>query len=137
MRGCLNFSKSSKCHYCGRGMLDPRNAKTPMEKSLSATEDHKIPRNLGGSNDRDNLVIACGRCNHIKASIPYTIFKVFSDMVLRAFPDLPTPLLRNTLNRYIMHLLENAVENKKAMRDASTIAMLKLKDEIDRFQKEN
>ena len=108
---------------------------TPQEKALMGTEDHKTPRNLGGSNDKDNLVISCGRDNQLKDSIPYPIFKIFADMVIRPYPDLPTPILRNTLKMYIMHLLESAVQNKKVMREASTLAMLKLKDEVDRYER--
>lgn len=135
MRGSLKFQKGQKCHYCGRVMLEYKHSMTPIEKQLMATEDHKLPRHLGGSNDKENLVIACGRCNQLKASIPYTVFKVFADMILRPYPDLPTPILRNTLTRYIMHLLETAMENKKALRDASTISLLKLKDAINNFEK--
>ena len=42
---------------------------TQAEKVLRrmATVDHVIPRSKGGSNDDDNLVIACYGCNYLKA----------------------------------------------------------------------
>lgn len=135
MRGSLKFSKGQKCHYCARVMIGYKQNMTPHEKALMATDDHKTPKNLGGSNDPENRLVACGRCNQLKDSIPYVIFKVWADMVLREYPNIPTPVLRNSLKLYIMHLLSEAVQNKKAMRDASTIAMLKLKEDADQYEK--
>ena len=65
-----------RCHYCAN---DPRplpiytwqeaTNMTQAEKVLRrmATVDHVIPRSKGGSNDDDNLVIACYGCNYLKA----------------------------------------------------------------------
>jgi len=65
-----------RCHYCTN---DPRplpiytwqeaTHMTQAEKVLRrmATVDHVIPRSKGGSNDDDNLVIACYGCNYLKA----------------------------------------------------------------------
>lgn len=129
----LKFKKGQKCVYCNRAMVEYQHGMTPQEKALIVTVDHIIPRHLGGTNDKENLLLACSRDNSLKDSIPYPIFKVFSDIVIKPYPDLPTPILRNSLKMYIMHLLEISIHNKKAMRDASTLAMLKLKDEIDRY----
>lgn len=107
---------------------------TPAERGRLGTEDHVIPRSMGGVDNEENMVLSCERDNNLKATIPYPVFKTFADLVLREYPDLPTPLLRNSLNRYVMHLLERVTDNRKAMRDASTIALLKLKDEIDTFE---
>lgn len=43
------------CVYCGKSLLD--------EPSANVHLDHRIPRQLGGSNDASNLVTACRSCN--------------------------------------------------------------------------
>lgn len=40
------------CHWCGR----------PMH-SREATIDHVLPLSNGGTNDHENMVLACGSCN--------------------------------------------------------------------------
>lgn len=63
----------SNCHYCGVetrlpirswGRLDPDHA----------TIDHKKPKARGGTNDPDNLVLACNACNNAKGDRPYDDF---------------------------------------------------------------
>jgi 5-methylcytosine-specific restriction protein A len=44
------------CTYCG----------TEGDPSNPLTADHFIPKALGGTDDRDNLVTACRRCNSAK-----------------------------------------------------------------------
>jgi 5-methylcytosine-specific restriction endonuclease McrA len=39
------------------------------------TVDHKIPISSGGDNKLDNLVPACGDCNHAKGSLHPKQFK--------------------------------------------------------------
>jgi len=39
------------------------------------TLDHKIPTNKGGTDDVENLVVACRRCNIIKKDRTYNEFK--------------------------------------------------------------
>lgn len=127
-----------RCVYCARKMLRRRDHMTPEQISLTATKDHKRPKALGGTNDKENYLICCARCNGMKGNIPYEVFKVFADMVLLPYPDLPLPVLRNSLTAYIMHLLERAVsQNRKAMRDACTISLLSLAEEIKSFEKGN
>lgn len=46
--------RRGRCTYCGR-----------VSKNL--TKDHVIPRSKGGSNDTDNIVLACANCNEVKA----------------------------------------------------------------------
>lgn len=61
----------NECHYCH----------VPFTAVLRATLDHIVPRALGGTNDCENLVLACDVCNHEKAdAVEYT----------------PTPLLQET-----------------------------------------
>ncbi len=45
------------CWYCRKRVL-----------SRAATIDHVRPRSKGGTNARENLVMACGRCNRGKGS---------------------------------------------------------------------
>lgn len=60
LRTLYNISKGI-CEYCGD--------KIPFDQ---ATKDHVYPRDLGGSNDDFNLVLACRRCNSKKSNIyPY------------------------------------------------------------------
>lgn len=57
------FLENNKCHYCIHEMiLEKRSMKTPI-KGDSATIEHKIPISRGGSNSRDNKVLACYNCN--------------------------------------------------------------------------
>lgn len=51
------------CAYCGR---DLRSA-TPDQVTL----DHLLPRSCGGSNDAQNLVTACLRCNSQRGDRPW------------------------------------------------------------------
>jgi hypothetical protein len=48
------------CHWCG-GHLSKRNT----------TRDHVIPRTEGGTYHHENLVLACGECNHARGSTRY------------------------------------------------------------------
>lgn len=115
-------------------MLNHRDNMTHEEKDLAATTDHKLPKALGGRNEHDNYVICCYRDNQLKANIPFNVFKTFADMVLVPYSHLPLPILRSSLNLYIMHLLDMSCNNEKIMRQASTISLLKLKDDIDDFE---
>lgn len=55
-----------KCHYCGKILSKPGN------KGSRVTQvDHIIPHSAGGSDEPDNLVIACKTCNRAKANTPY------------------------------------------------------------------
>lgn len=49
-------AENGKCHYC----------KTDLELTGTWEVDHKMPRALGGGNERVNLVAACMPCNRAK-----------------------------------------------------------------------
>jgi hypothetical protein len=72
-----------RCRYCGLRVIDRaslwrlsralplafpwgnRNGNShPATVVLAATPDHVVPRHRGGSHDLDNLVTACGACQH-------------------------------------------------------------------------
>lgn len=48
------------CAYCG---------KTPLKDGVRLHVDHKIPRDWGGTNDRDNLQPLCSECNENKKNL--------------------------------------------------------------------
>jgi hypothetical protein len=48
------------CAYCG---------KTPIKHHVELDVDHKIPREWGGTNDRDNLQALCSECNEGKKNL--------------------------------------------------------------------
>jgi len=50
------------CVYCGINI----NQNTPDGKKVVMTIDHKVPLNLGGTDEYSNLVLACRTCNSIK-----------------------------------------------------------------------
>lgn len=49
------YDEDYHCHYCRR----------PMLYGMS-TVDHVIPKIKGGTNSKNNLVLACKRCNNMK-----------------------------------------------------------------------
>ena len=55
---------NGKCGYCGCE-LDYK----------KATIDHKVPLAVGGTNDRENLIISCFSCNHYKRNRDIECFR--------------------------------------------------------------
>ena len=58
------------CHYCN---IECRPGYRNIYKD-SATVDHKIPKCKGGTNARENLVLACNECNNLKGNRSYEDF---------------------------------------------------------------
>jgi 5-methylcytosine-specific restriction endonuclease McrA len=62
----LAEAQNWRCCYCGNRMdgsgCEPN----------APTFEHVIPRSLGGTDDEDNLVIACQRCNELRGNEPLT-----------------------------------------------------------------
>lgn len=70
-----------RCAYCGRAI-----------ELRDATRDHVVPRCRGGEDSWMNLVLACKRCNHIKADrTPQE-----AGMTLRVRPHVPKGRLRRS-----------------------------------------
>ena len=86
------------CHYCKR-RLYPASCRRvqkcnyrqggrrgyfvsmPVKREFWATIDHKEPRILGGTDDENNLVIACSSCNSLKHVMPYEWALRFFDLL--------------------------------------------------------
>lgn len=118
------------CHYCGRIMIESKERMSMEERSISATVDHVIPRDMGGNNNPYNLVISCARCNNLRATVPYEVFMEFARVVIREFPNATTTVLRRSLNLYIMYLLESVTDKKKEVNRALSLSLLRMKDEL-------
>lgn len=52
------------CYYCNKEV-----------EQKKATADHLIPLQLGGSTERDNIVMACNSCNQLKANLAPNIYQ--------------------------------------------------------------
>jgi len=50
------------CIHCRKAIVVPLDAREPP----SATLEHIVPRNHGGTDALDNLALSCARCNHQK-----------------------------------------------------------------------
>jgi hypothetical protein len=116
-------------------MIGFRNGMETEERMRTATVDHKVCKSLGGENIAENYVICCARCNQLKGMVPFEVFKTFASFVLIPYPDLPLNILRHSLQDYTMLLLESVVHNRKAMRNASSVTLLKLSDSIKLYEK--
>lgn len=67
------------CHYC-------------KELVKFYTIDHKVARSKGGTDDLDNLVRSCIRCNALKGSRDYEEFVAWLPKFLSSIdPSLPMP----------------------------------------------
>ena len=79
----LLFSRGARCMHCGR---------TPQDDEIRLVVDHKIPLDLNGTNDDDNLQLLCVECNHAKQAL----FAEFSELApaIRAAITLDEPQLR-------------------------------------------
>jgi len=56
-----------KCTYCKRDTLPA--SKVRLNDPLTRTRDHRIPLCRGGTNAKENKVVACLRCNGIKGNM--------------------------------------------------------------------
>lgn len=57
----LGSEQNWRCCYCGRR----------MEELRSATFDHVIAKSRGGTDEYENMVLACRPCNQTKARDSY------------------------------------------------------------------
>ena len=91
-KGCYSKSvalrSNNRCWYCGLLVFTTEQikigipkyfyfnfAKERLKRSLLMTHDHIIPRSLGGSNKKENLVLACNFCNSNRQSTSVEDFR--------------------------------------------------------------
>ncbi len=70
-----------ECHYCHKPLIsaskrwaidrgmNPYNYPDEPVSAEGAEIDHVIPRSKGGTDDIDNLVLACRGCNFLKGAL--------------------------------------------------------------------
>lgn len=68
LRCRLSEAQNWKCCWCGCDTTDER------KKSNSSTIEHMLPKSLGGSDDWDNLAMACNKCNNKRGNVPVEEF---------------------------------------------------------------
>lgn len=76
-----------RCHWCGWEVVQA-DGPHPWPKN-AATVDHLKPKCSGGSNEQDNLVIACRACNERRGNMRPTKWRAWLDgdgRVWRAAP---------------------------------------------------
>lgn len=74
---------ASHCHICGRGIDTDRD---------SFAFDHVVPRELGGSDDISNLLLACTKCNGLRWDHhPETLQRILFLGVIANYKGYKTP----------------------------------------------
>lgn len=68
-RDLIRKKFEGRCAYCGVQLSQERRGDNALQI------DHVHPRHLGGTNDVDNLVPACRRCNHYKKTFGVEEFR--------------------------------------------------------------
>ncbi len=58
----LRHRDGDRCFWCGTGFVMGWTGPTLPDDA--PTIDHVIPRSKGGTNDLDNLLLACNKCNN-------------------------------------------------------------------------
>jgi 5-methylcytosine-specific restriction endonuclease McrA len=66
------------CHYCNKPVRPYNEVPGGRETRLqfAATLEHIVPQSQGGTNDMENLVIACFQCNASKHARPRSMFGI-------------------------------------------------------------
>jgi len=64
----LNRGDEMRCYWCGNSVTDEVTYKDEDWINRRAVIDHLIPKSKNGTDDLDNLVICCWKCNSIKGT---------------------------------------------------------------------
>lgn len=120
----LKDGVGTPCIYCRRSMIRPDCDEAYEDPGLVVSVEHKeFPKSKGGTNHPDNLAIACKRCNNLRGNISIALFEPFSRVIIQRYPNVPLPILRETLRNYIYHLAELSIGNNRGIK-AATLATL-------------
>ncbi len=65
-----------RCHYCRHEVV----VGVPHEHPQRATIDHMRPKSSGGTDNPENLLTCCHRCNYEKGNIPYEMYRWYRHM---------------------------------------------------------
>lgn len=122
------------CCYCKRPLLSSSfsDDTDPAVRGQVCSEEHIRPRSKNGTNETNNLTWACQRCNSLRGNLDYDIFRMFSQVILTAYPDAPFMYLRSCLVQFLTSLAEIAIRNKQESRRAISLALLKLGDDLSK-----
>ena len=129
-RQALRDRDGHLCHYCA--------------KPNAHTIDHVVPQSQGGSDDLDNLVLACTECNHKKGSMAYENFikmtkpldkpKSLWDRIFKTNLSAENKQLRLDLAEYIKrnNQLEAELKGAKQARDNAQAKLKTIKSVISK-----
>lgn len=67
--------EGGRCFYCDRVCTSERRAKPPYPRNM-ASRDHLVPQFYGGSDDIENVVMACIECNNARGLMFYVDFLI-------------------------------------------------------------
>ena len=84
----------NRCCYCNRH----------FSKRVVKSREHIIPRSMGGTNDKINLIEACVDCNQIRQNMS---FKEFSDMIKNKLENNKVVKIRSFTRPDLQNILHN------------------------------
>lgn len=106
LRFRLWLRQAGNCHWCGRLMrMWERRALASM-----ATLDHVVPCCKGGSDDADNIVAACLRCNVLKGDADPAIWRAFLEARAGDLPERGTPEFSEAMKELARFAASHALE---------------------------
>lgn len=76
LRAIVRARQGSDCCYCGREMGVPR-ALREKAQPLDETLEHLRRKSEGGTDDLDNLALACNECNVGRGHMDWLTYKSF------------------------------------------------------------
>ena len=64
----LWHKQEGKCFYCGVGMSKYHPPQGQAHHAHEVTKDHVLPKSRGGTHQAKRIVLACYKCNLVKAN---------------------------------------------------------------------
>lgn len=65
------------CYLCGAELCNTKSIMSREESKRIVTVEHKVPLTRGGTNNIDNLALACASCNMIKGNKTVEEYKTY------------------------------------------------------------